>query len=145
MLVTALIFILAAQSGASSSVQSSRLLGLIEAFLKLFNLHLDQKAVDLLHNLLRKLLGHFGLFMLEGILAYWTVKRFINLKTKYLVVRTLIGGLIIASISEIIQIIAPNRGPSILDVLIDFLGYGSGVFLTLLVINIKIKKTKHQA
>ena len=82
---------------------------------------------------IRKAFGHFGLFVISGLFtslsAYLTIsptkwsKHYLN------VIIGLSVGLIIASITEIIQLSVPGRSGETRDVLIDFSGYLLGTLI----------------
>lgn len=100
------------------------------------------RDLDTFSYFVRKLVGHFGLFMAMSLFGTLTYLMFI--KKKYIAYPISIGvSFILASGSEIIQIFAGNRGPSFKDVGIDMLGV-SIPFLIILVIDmiIYLHKTK---
>lgn len=100
------------------------------------------RDLDTFSYFVRKLVGHFGLFLAMSLFGTLTYLMFI--KKKYLAYPISIGvSFILASSSEIIQIFAGNRGPSFKDVGIDMLG-ASIPFLIILVIDmiIYLHKTK---
>lgn len=73
---------------------------------------------------LRKAVGHFTLFFINGILGGLTFYYF--LARKPLLIRmtlALIPGLFFAGLSEFIQLFVPDRGATLFDVMIDSLGY----------------------
>lgn len=73
---------------------------------------------------LRKAVGHFTLFFINGILGGLTFYYFLTRKS--LLVRltlALIPGVFFAGLSEFIQLFVPDRGATLFDVMIDSLGY----------------------
>ena len=73
---------------------------------------------------LRKAVGHFTLFFINGILGGLTFYYFLARKT--LLIRltlALIPGVFFAGLSEFIQLFVPDRGATLFDVMIDSLGY----------------------
>lgn len=87
-------------------------------------------------------IAHFTEFFLLGLefaLLYDCIKRI----KKLAIVELLSFGLIVASIDEIIQIFS-KRGPAVLDVLIDYMGYltalGCVCFMFYIVLKIKTKR-----
>lgn len=73
---------------------------------------------------LRKALGHFLLFFVNGVLgllSFYLLFDKISLTTRMLV--SLIPGAIFAGLSEFIQSFVPQRGATMADVGINFLGY----------------------
>lgn len=75
--------------------------------------------------MVRKLVGHFGLFLitsLNSILMIVTYKK--DYKGKYfLLISSSVIGILVAFLSEYVQSFADNRGPSLNDALIDMGGY----------------------
>ncbi len=88
-----------------------------------------QKLSDITGNWgykIRKSLGHYGAFLVMGIFALLTFVLFI--KNHYLAAAlTFVSGFSIAGLTELLQMITPNRGPSISDVLLDFQGFCTSV------------------
>ena len=73
---------------------------------------------------LRKAVGHFTLFFINGILGGLTFYYFLTRKS--LLIRltlALIPGVFFAGLSEFIQLFVPDRGATLFDVMIDSLGY----------------------
>ena len=87
---------------------------------------------------IRKLIGHFGLFVLSGVsstLALHFASYYLkNYKWWYGLVFTLFFGLFLAGLTELIQSFIPSRSGEVLDVLIDFSGYvlGTGIIVLIL-------------
>ncbi|MCH5164385.1 MAG: VanZ family protein [Clostridiales bacterium] len=85
----------------------------------------EQTLSDLTDNwgrTVRKGIGHFGAFMVTGIFAVLTFMFFI--KNKFVAaLLTLISGFSLAGLTELLQKITPNRGPSFADVILDFEGF----------------------
>lgn len=85
----------------------------------------------------RKLVGHYGAFLIMGIFAaltgmlYYVKKEW---KIYWIKVIIIIGyGFIFACITELIQLITPGRAGMMKDVLIDFLGYMTSVLIVLII------------
>lgn len=72
--------------------------------------------------LIRKLIGHYSLYILigaSGSLFYLSI-----IKNSYISnTINILSGIFLASITEIIQIFASDRGPALQDVIINFQGY----------------------
>lgn len=90
------------------------------------------KAMEVINNnnftefgaYLRKAVGHFSLFFVNGILGFMTFYFFLSkAKPWQTLLFALIPGIFFAGVSEFIQLFVPDRGASIFDVGIDFLGY----------------------
>lgn len=83
---------------------------------------------------IRKSIGHFSLFLVDGVIIYLmfyflTKFKAINLKN-FIIIPTLLLGIFIASLSEFIQYFIPTRAGLIADVGIDVLGYIVGAGIT---------------
>ena len=81
---------------------------------------------DTTHAVIRKLVGHFGLFGVSGIITtvdFLLVKEALVNKKRIVIIGSLSVGLIVAFISELAQLFTPGRYFSMIDVLIDFSGY----------------------
>lgn len=77
------------------------------------------------HAVIRKLVGHFGLFGLSGILST-LMFLFINdsmTRKIQIIICTSMYGFFFALVSELAQYFTPGRYMSFIDVLIDFSGY----------------------
>lgn len=96
---------------------------------------MDGKKFDHINYIVRKLIGHFGVFLVTAVFGILTVYFFVGKdKLRYLLsFVTLVIGLIVAMLSEYLQINAGDRGPSWNDVGIDFSGYALGAIITFLV------------
>ena len=92
---------------------------------------------------IRKSLGHFGLFVVSGIFSslsiYYIFKDFKWIKHFLNTLCALSFGLLIAMITEIIQLNVPERSGEFTDVLIDYGGYLLGAFLVGLVLFLVIR------
>ena len=97
---------------------------------------------------IRKAFGHFGLFVISGLLSSLAVYLSFNpLKWSklYLSIIALEFGLLMGLITELIQLSVAGRSGELTDVLIDFSGYLLGFLIILLVIFLVNKKrTKPQ-
>lgn len=89
---------------------------------------------------LRKILGHFSLFALSGIMSTLSIlmltknSRLDNIFYQF--TNTLSHGIVLAIISEYLQTLTDGRSGNVKDIWIDFAGYILGVVLMLLVITI---------
>ena len=95
---------------------------------------------------IRKSLGHAAVFMVAQIFTFLTFYMFFYDKKWWLYSSFSLGeGLIISSLSELIQFIVPIRDGNFKDVLINFGGIVVGALLTFLVISlIKIAKNRKE-
>ena len=98
---------------------------------------------------IRKAFGHFGLFVVSGLLSPLAVYLVINpFKWSKHYLNVIIGlalGFIIASITEIIQLSVPGRSGEFTDVLIDFGGYLVGALIVGLILFLVIRKQRKPA
>lgn len=140
--INGLILFLASNSGEVSGNQSSFLLSLITNITRGLGINFSVAELDNLHMLIRKMIGHFGIFLLDGVLGILTIKSWLKVNALPQLWITLGIGLGVASLSEIIQLFAPERGPSVYDVFLDFSGYILGVLVVLVIINLLNKKPK---
>lgn len=91
---------------------------------------------------LRKSIGHFSIFIINGAFLTLTLLFFLKdnhkFKNKYLLfgvvfISSLTLGFIFAGLSEFAQLLAIDRGPSWLDVFIDWYGFSIGLGIVLLI------------
>jgi len=91
--------------------------------------------------LVRKLIGHFSLFLVDGIFVGLTAYCYSLLKVKcpwwWNVISTFEVGLSVAALSEFIQLFIPGRVGSIIDVLIDMSGYLIAMLIILVIFLIR--------
>lgn len=94
---------------------------------------------------IRKAIGHFSLFLLNGVLGALTFTLFIRKKLYVPTILSLIPGVLVASMSELIQKFVDGRTASVYDVIINILGYFIGVLIVFLICIIigKRKKSYH--
>ena len=95
---------------------------------------------------IRKAFGHFGLFVISGLLSplalYLVIDPFKWSKHFLNVIIGLVFGLIIAATTEIIQLSVPGRSGEFTDVMIDFSGYILGALIVGLILFLVIKKMR---
>ena len=99
----------------------------------------------------RKAIGHFGLFMVSGLLttlAFYLVLNMFKWAKYYLqIITALAFGLTIAILTEVIQLNVDGRSGEFTDVLIDYGGYILGfsiIFLILFLLIRRQNEKKHQ-
>lgn len=146
-LINAFIIVEGALAANESANQSFGLTQMFIDFVKSFAP--DSPIVtnpDVTHAVIRKLVGHFGLFGVSGVfttLTFVFANDALEKRKKDIIICSLISGLIIAFISETLQLFAPGRAFAITDVLIDYAGYilfGGIAFLISLLIYRKKRK-----
>lgn len=97
---------------------------------------------DSFASFLRKFAGHFSLFAVTGVFVTWSVFRLFPLK-KWIKISISLGhGLVLAFLSEFIQIFVSGRSGNFVDVGIDFGGYFLGLIFTFLILILVEKKRK---
>ena len=130
------------QSGEASSGLSKNVAEVVvEIEEKVF--HVEVTDFDKVHNSVRKLIGHFAYFGLISIFGFLCIYFYTLKLSKTLIISSIIGA-IMAAISEILQIFADARGPSIKDALIDYGGYSVSTIIMFLIIFLVLKrKTKN--
>ncbi len=137
-LLTFVIFFFSLTDGKSSGEQSSFVWSIISTA---FNINGNHEF------LVRKLLGHFSVFIALAIFASVVYYRLVEIifKTRitfYFTVFTLLAGLLTAIISEILQlpIFVNGRSAEIFDVLLDFFGYLLGFLIAFFILPIIYRK-----
>lgn len=145
-LIFILIIALSLNNGDESSSQSSFFVDVIDKVLPPI---IDKNGNDVIKSdwfmtFIRKLVGHYGLFLIYAIFVNLTffqtkLKVYLELLFSFLV------GLFTAILSELVQMIPQGRGPSPIDVLIDSSGYLTCILIFIIILVIiyqKKKKTK---
>ncbi|MGI6735363.1 MAG: VanZ family protein [Bacilli bacterium] len=105
--------------------------------------YINDDNFDDFEGFIRKAIGHFFLFFVDGILGFWTFYLFLKDKksAKLIILLSIITGVFVAASSEIIQLFVPGRAGTITDVIIDSVGYIGATFLMLLILHL-INKPK---
>lgn len=106
---------------------------------------MDATKFDNINHIVRKLIGHFGSFLVTAVFGVLSIYFFfVKNKSIYISLSVLlVYGLLLAMLSEFLQIFAGNRGPSWNDVGIDYGGYALGFICTML-IAILIKQIRNR-
>lgn len=149
--INAFIVVQACLNGFKST-QSS---GLVVAFLKSIINGISPNAIndsniDTFTYLVRKLVGHFGLFAFSGAFTTWSIYLggyyLKNFKDYMGLTFSLCFGLFLAGLTELIQRFVPERSGQFTDVLIDFAGYlvGTGILILIVFIIYKVSKKKQK-
>lgn len=106
--------------------------------------------IDTFSYVIRKLVGHFGLFAISGLFSTFSLylwfrpqKCYKNYRLLYL---SLGFGLLLAILTEIIQLFTPGRSGQFTDVLIDFSGFilGNGIIILILYLVYRHHKKKDE-
>ena len=109
----------------------------LEVLENMFSLQIQHPSGG--HGLLRKL-AHFSEFCCLGILLSWLL-RMLQEKTWMHYAIPFFAGFAVACIDETIQYFVPDRGPGLLDVLIDTSGVSVGILLVWTIILLRKNKT----
>ena len=95
---------------------------------------------------IRKAFGHFGLFAASGILSslalYLSLSPYSWCKHYMNTMFSLVFGLFMGILTEMIQLSVPGRSGEALDVLIDFSGYLLGALIIGLILFLVIRKMR---
>lgn len=135
------------------SVRSSESSGMLVSFLKtvinaLIPNAINDSNINVFSSVIRKLVGHFGLFLVNGLLTslfIYLLKGFF-LKSYWIdIIISLSFGLFVAALTEFIQIFTPGRSGEFLDILIDYSGYILGAGIIVLIIYLILKREKKRA
>ncbi len=126
LLWTALILSFSFASGEVSTNQSNFVSDLIVRFLSLFAINFGPNGLSELNVWVRKLIGHFGLFAVDGFLAWMTVRTCFLQKPMKPFLWVMLFGLGVAVLSEIAQLFTPGRAGMAEDVAIDVVGFVFG-------------------
>ena len=101
---------------------------------------------DSFASFIRKAIGHFGLFVVSGLLTplalYLSLSPFSWAKHYINVMFSLAVGLFMGILTESIQLSVPGRSGEIKDVLIDFSGYLLGTLIIGLILFLVIRKLR---
>ena len=143
--INVFIIIQSCLDGGDSTSQSSWVVSLLQNIINTFSKDaINESNITLFTHVVRKLIGHFGLFALDGLITsifiYFTFKNKLNILV--LMGISLVFGLLIAISTEVIQHFIPGRSGEALDVLIDYSGYFLFAIYTLLITYLIISR-KH--
>ena len=101
---------------------------------------------DSFASFIRKAFGHFGLFAVSGLLTslalYLSLSPFSWSKHYINVMFSLVVGLFMGIITEMIQLTVPGRSGQVTDVIIDFSGYLFGTLIIGLILFLSIRKMR---
>ena len=105
--------------------------------------------IDTFSGFIRKAVGHFGLFMISGLLSSLAIYLIINpMKWSKHYLTAIIGisfGVLIAVITETIQLNVPGRSGEFTDVLIDTSGYLLGLFVIALIVFLIVRSQRKKS
>ncbi|MGM9972390.1 MAG: VanZ family protein [Anaeroplasmataceae bacterium] len=132
-LVLILFMLLSIQSGSDSGSLSGSVADIIkDMYESIF--HDKINNINRFNYYIRKIIGHYGFFLLIGLLSSMYLYSIRRVKYIFLIGINFSFPLIYAFISEyVLQSLANNRNPSFNDVWIDYAGFlTSGIILTII-------------
>ncbi len=139
---TSLILLFSFSTGTQSTEQSNFVSNIILKILDLADITLSDLMINELHLWVRKLIGHFGMFLVDGFLAYFALFFGVKKKTIHLFLLTVGFGIFVAAFSEVAQLFTPDRAGLFLDVVIDLIGFSIGSLAALFLSQWKRYKPK---
>lgn len=101
---------------------------------------MTNEAKSKINGVIRKIIGHFGLFAVSGLATYYMFLQFLKKEKKSILVAIIFGGLL-AIAAELLQFIPNNRAPRTTDMMINFTGFVAGLYF-LLIITMLLEKRK---
>ena len=107
---------------------------------------INDENISSFSGVIRKLIGHFGLFLVSGVFTTLSVKFiYYDLKKKYwiFVIISSSFGLFLAILTELIQLFVPGRSGEFRDVMIDFGGYAIPLIIISLIVFFRSKKSSN--
>lgn len=138
------IFYEALTPAVGSSEQSDTVAKIIVDIVEAFGEKLTEAQSQRLSHNVRKLIGHYGLFAIDGILGL-TFFFSLDKNKKYEILFACLSGLSVAIIAELLQLFPEGRSCEVLDMLINFSGYLTGVLVTIIVGSIYLKAKKRRS
>lgn len=136
-------------NGIKSTNSSGIVVNILKSIINAFSKDaINEGNIDSFTHVVRKLVGHFGLFVCSGLssslaihFASYYLKRY---QWWYGLIFTLFFGLFLAGLTELIQSFIPDRSGQLTDVLIDYSGYILGTGIIVLIVFLVSRKKKHQ-
>lgn len=133
-MITSVILVFSGFSGEISSSQSGFIVNVLTSVLRFFGVILNETQLDTFAYLVRKLIGHFLIFVLDGLFAYFAYHYLLRLKSKWLVITISVAtGFFVAGLSELIQLFTSGRSGSLVDVAIDLSGVIVGAAIAMFI------------
>ena len=124
--ITIIIFAKAVEDGESSSASSNQVTDIVVDTIDTVTPGeesiTDKYDIEDIRYFIRKVIGHFGIFLVLGVFSCLTYYLFLKRKLLSFII-IILAGFLTAGVSEILQAIPEGRGPSFNDVLIDYVGY----------------------
>ena len=133
-----------------STKAASPIVTLFKDFINLFHKDaINENNIDTFTLVIRKLVGHFGLYTCSGLLTSWALYMWIKpsdwFKPYIYLIIDLSFGFLFSLLTEFIQLFTPGRSGEFTDSLIDFSGYLVGTLIMLLILFILFKQRNKKA
>ena len=137
-IVNVFIIVQSCLNGARSTESSGFVVNLLKSIINGISPNvINDGNIETFSGVIRKLVGHFGLFLVSGLLTssalYLWIKELSWYKNYRFLCISLGFGFLLAGLTEIIQLFVPNRSGQFTDVLIDFSGYILGLGIIVLI------------
>ena len=133
------IIVQASLNGASSTDNSNGVASVVENIVNGISPGtVNESNYGIFLYVIRKLVGHFGLFVFDGLFTSWAIYLWLAPLKFYKLYRftyiSLGYGFFLGGLTEIIQLFVPGRGGAFTDVLIDFSGFILGFLLIFIIV-----------
>ena len=126
--VSSLIVLFALAPADVSSEQSGFLVDTLVTMFSWFDYVPSEAALGTISLLVRKLIGHVGMFLVDGALAYLTFHSFLSkIEVKWRLSISIVIMLVLAISSESLQFVASGRAPMVEDGILDMAGAMFGI------------------
>lgn len=129
------------QNGEASSNESSFVTNIAIRVLNAITFNKINFEYDLIHLLIRKVIGHFSLFFLIGLFGYITYNLYFNSIKKAWIVNLIVAIFIVVT-SEGLQLLSRGRSCEFKDMIIDYSGCLLATLICVL-ISFRNKKIKY--
>lgn len=149
--ITIFIIFQSCLDGINSTSQSGTIVNIAKAIINFFNHDaINEDNIDQFSGVIRKLVGHFGLFFIDGIFVTLSLYIYLNNKDwnrkPFFILFSLVFGLFLAFLTENIQTLLPGRSGELRDSMIDFSGYVlSSLIVSLCILFIIRKKNRYNS
>lgn len=136
-----LICLFSLQISSTSSKSSGGISVFLINIIETICFHKVEIDFNAFHDLIRKLVGHFGLNLFSGVFGILTYYFFLK-NNKKAIILSLTTGLIVAVVGELLQLTSEGRSCEVMDMVINFSGAITGIIVTFLIIVMVNKKAK---
>ena len=145
--VDVFIIVNSCMNATKSSQSSGVIVNILKNIINAFKADtINEENIQTFSHFIRKLIGHFLLFTVSGVLTTLSFKfLYFDNKHKYplFIIFSCIPGLFLAILTEIIQLFVEGRSGEIKDMAIDFCGYLLGLIIIILIVYLMNKKTRN--